>query len=69
MADLVLPHGARLLPLLVYDSELEESIKETETLSKVRLDSREVSDLIMLVMGAFSPLEGFVSNADYESVV
>jgi len=63
------PHGGRLLPLLVRDSELEESIKEAETLPKVRLDSKEVSDLIMLAMGAFSPLEGFIGKADYEGVV
>jgi len=69
MSNLVPPHGGRLLPLLVHDSELEESLKEAETLPKVRLDSREVSDLIMLAMGAFSPLEGFIGKADYEGVV
>ena len=69
MSYLVPPHGGRLLPLLVRDSELEESIKEAETLPKVRLDSREVSDLIMLAMGAFSPLDGFIGKADYEGVV
>ena len=69
MSYLVPPHGGKLLPLLVHDSELEESLKEAETLPKVRLDSREVSDLIMLAMGAFSPLEGFIGKADYEGVV
>ena len=69
MSSLVPPHGGRLLPLLVRDSELEESIKEAETLPRVRLDSKEVSDLIMLAMGAFSPLEGFIGKADYEGVV
>ena len=69
MSNLVPPHGGRLLPLLVHDSELEESLKEAETLPKVMLDSREVSDLIMLAMGAFSPLDGFIGKADYEGVV
>jgi len=69
MSYLVPPHGGKLLPLLVSGSELEESIKEAETLPSVRLDSREVSDLIMLAMGAFSPLEGFIGKADYEGVV
>jgi len=69
MSSLVPPHGGRLLPLLVRDSELEESLKEAETLPRVRLDSKEVSDLIMLAMGAFSPLDGFVKKEDYEGVV
>ena len=69
MSSLVPPHGGRLLPLLVRDSELEESIKEAETLPRVRLDSKEVSDLIMLAMGAFSPLDGFIRKEDYEGVV
>ena len=42
---------------------------EAETLSKVRLRSKDVSDLTMLAMGAFSPLDGFLKKQDYESVV
>jgi sulfate adenylyltransferase len=33
------------------------------------LSTREISDLIMLGMGAFSPLEGFMTREDYESVL
>ncbi len=69
MPSLVPPHGGKLLPLLAHGSQWEEGIKEAEILPKVRLNSREVSDLIMLAMGAFSPLEGFVGREDYESVV
>jgi len=69
MSSLVPPHGGKLLPLLVSGSELEESLKEAEMLPKVRLDSKEVSDLIMLAMGAFSPLDGFIGKEDYEGVV
>ena len=42
---------------------------EAGTLSKVRLRSKDVSDLTMLAMGAFSPLDGFLKKQDYESVV
>ena len=69
MSSLVPPHGDRLLPLLVSDEERQEVLKEADTLPKVKLDSREVSDLIMLATGAFSPLEGFIGKADYEGVV
>ena len=69
MTSLVPPHGGKLLPLLVDFSEQGESIKEDKILPKIRLSSREVSDLIMLAMGAFSPLEGFIGKEDYERVV
>jgi len=69
MSNLVPPHGDRLLPLLAHSSEREDGIKEANALPKVRLNSREVSDLIMLAMGAFSPLEGFMGRGDYQRVV
>ena len=69
MPGLVPPHGGKLLPLLVRSSERDEVIKEAKTLQKVRLNSKEVSDLIMLAMGAFSPLAGFIGREDYESIV
>ena len=69
MSNLVPPHGGKLLPLLASGSQWENGIKEAEALLKVRLNSREVSDLIMLAIGAFSPLQGFVGEEDYQSVV
>ena len=69
MSGLVPPHGGRLLPLLVSGDEREEALGEAKTLHGVSLSSREVSDLIMLAIGAFSPLEGFMHKEDYENVV
>ncbi len=69
MSDLVPPHGGRLVPLLVSKTEREQSLKEAQTLPKVRLSSKELSDIIMLAMGAFSPLKGFMGEEDYRSVV
>jgi sulfate adenylyltransferase len=40
-----------------------------DALETLRLTPRELSDLDMLACGALSPLEGFMSRADYESVV
>ncbi len=68
-SNLVPPHGGKLLALLARGSQREEGIKEVAALANVRLNSREVSDLIMLATGAFSPLQGFVGKEDYESVV
>ena len=69
MANLVSPHGGRLLPLLVAREERKEGLEETKIVSRVRLSSKEAYDFIMLAMGAFSPLDGFLKKQDYESVV
>ena len=66
---LVPPHGGKLLPLLVTGEERDEAFSEARALPHVRLNSREVSDLIMLATGAFSPLGGFIGSEDYERVV
>ncbi|GAI20431.1 unnamed protein product, partial [marine sediment metagenome] len=68
MSSLVPPHGGRLLPLLVSD-EREGALSEAKSLPQITLDSKEVSDLIMLAMGAFSPLQGFMGREDYQRVV
>jgi len=69
MPDLVPPHGGRLKPLLVDDVRTREAaLEEAKGLRQVRMNSREVSDLIMLATGAFSPLGGFMGKADYERV-
>ena len=69
MPDLVPPHGGKLTPLLVSETGRKQRLKEAETLPKVRLNSKELSDIIMLAMGAFSPLEGFMGEEDYRNVV
>ena len=66
---LVPPHGGQLKPLLIPESERTEAIEKAKSLPSVRLTSRETSDLIMLAIGAFSPLDGFMTQADYKGVV
>jgi len=69
MIDLVPPHGGKLSPLLVDDDNKEEMLSKAKALTKIKLDSKEVSDLIMLAMGAFSPLHGFMGKDDYQRVI
>jgi len=69
VSNLVPPHGGKLLPLLVNSNKRERELKEANSLVMVKLDSLEVSDLVMLAMGAFSPLYGFMGKGDYENVV
>ena len=66
MSTLVSPHGSgSLKTLLLPRTERADEIKRAEKLTKVPLSSREVSDLFMLAMGAYTPLEGFMGEADW----
>lgn len=66
MSKLVPPHGsATLMPLLAPEAELAEEKKRAQGLRKVPMSSRETSDFIMLAMGAYTPLEGFMGHDDW----
>jgi len=67
--DIVPPHGGELKSLILKGERLNEAKKEAEQLPVVRLSSRETSDLIMMGIGAFSPLSGFMGSEDYSLVV
>lgn len=69
MAELVPPHGGgELKPLLAPADERAGGIELAASLKQVTLSSREVSDLFMLGMGAYTPLDGFMGEADWRSV-
>jgi sulfate adenylyltransferase len=66
---LVPPHGGgNLKPLLLEGSESLEQKKRALSLPRVTVSSRERGDLIMLGMGGFTPLDGFMTRADWEGV-
>ena len=68
MSKLVPPHGAdSLKPLLLPEVERAEEAERASRLKQVPLSSREVSDLFMLGMGAYTPLDGFMGEADWRS--
>ena len=58
------PHGGILINRLAPEKEREDWIAKSKTLKTVRLSSREVSDLELIATGAYSPLEGFMKQAD-----
>jgi len=68
--SLVNPHGKdkRLRPLLLAGAELTEARRRAQTLPRLTITSRETSDLIMLGIGAFTPLDGFMGEADWRGV-
>ncbi len=66
MSQLVNPHGGGALkPLLVAETERSAGLERAKTLTQVPMSSREVSDLVMLAMGAYTPLDGFMGEADW----
>ena len=67
---LVNPHGKekKLKPLLLAGKQLQEEKQKAKELPKVMMRSRETSDLIMLGIGAFTPLEGFMGYDDWSGV-
>jgi sulfate adenylyltransferase len=68
MSQLVSPHGSESVkPLLLPQTERAEERKRAEKLNKVPLDSRAVSDVFMLAMGAYTPLTGFMGYDDWRS--
>jgi sulfate adenylyltransferase len=66
---LVPPHGGgQLKPLLLGGAELQAEIKRAQGLKRVDISSREACDCFMMGIGAFTPLEGFMSKADWQGV-
>jgi sulfate adenylyltransferase len=66
MPQLVPPHGSETVkPLIVPEGERAEERKRAATLRKIPLDSRAVSDVLMLAMGAYTPLRGFMGHDDW----
>jgi sulfate adenylyltransferase len=69
MSKLVKPHGGgELKPLLLQGAERAAELARAQSLPKVRISSREAGDLIMMGIGGFTPLEGFMTRADWEGV-
>ncbi len=67
--ETVPPHGGPLVDLLVEALEADELRERAVELPVVRLSARALSDLELLTVGGYSPLEGFMTAADYRRVV
>jgi len=66
MPQLVPPHGSESVkPLLLPETERAAERKRATKLRKIPLDSRAVSDVFMLAMGAYTPLDGFMGRDDW----
>jgi len=68
MSNLVPPHGGKLLTRLPKGEALVEARTRAKELREVKMSSRETSDLIMIGMGAFSPVSGFMGREDWKGI-
>ncbi len=62
-------HGGPLKNLFIPESELTAAKAHAGTLSDWDLSSRQICDLELIMNGGFSPLEGFLTETDYQSVL
>jgi sulfate adenylyltransferase len=63
------PHGSPVLrPLLLEGDELEQERLRAATLPEIRVSSRERGDILMMGIGGFTPLTGFMTHADWRGV-
>jgi len=63
------PYGGKLINLLVAPEQVVALKQSTNQLPSIRLSARSVCDLELLAVGAFSPLDRFMSEVDYRSVM
>ncbi|MFQ6007178.1 MAG: bifunctional sulfate adenylyltransferase/adenylylsulfate kinase, partial [Woeseia sp.] len=63
------PHGGALQDLYLPAEQAEKERLKARDYPSWDLTSRQLCDLELLLNGAFSPLEGFLNKADYDSVI
>jgi sulfate adenylyltransferase len=69
MTHQIAPHGGTLVNRIVEGPERQQLLDRAATLPPIELDAWGLSDVEMIGIGGFSPLQGFLTRADYDSVV
>ncbi|SDO58270.1 sulfate adenylyltransferase [Alkalicoccus daliensis] len=65
----ITPHGGKLVQLEKTGADREAALKEAAELPYLTISAWTVSDLELIGIGGFSPLEGFMKQEDYEAVI
>src|SRR5690242_2661168 len=64
------PHGGKLINRTIESADAQRELREeAKGLRGLTLTGRELNDLALIAIGACSPMTGFMTRADYESVV
>jgi sulfate adenylyltransferase len=66
---LIAPHGGELIINMASEPERSTLREQARELPRVMVGSRQLADLEMLAIGAYSPLGGFMKRDDYLGVV
>lgn len=66
--SLITPHGGKLVDREARGAERESLLSAAANLPSVTINARAEADLELIAVGALSPLEGFLGEADYLSV-
>ena len=66
--SLVAPHGGTLINRVLSPEAAKVAASEAKSLPAITLSPREAFDLEMIAIGAFSPLTGFMGEADFKRV-
>lgn len=67
--DTIAPHGGTLIDRIASPEQKAEFLAQADSLPRVQLDKRATSDLVMIAIGGFSPISGFMNQKDYQGVV
>jgi sulfate adenylyltransferase len=69
MSDITRPHGGKLVNRLLQGQAREEALIKARSIKSINVSSRIISDMELIAVGAFSPIEGFMGKEDYDSVI
>ncbi|TCZ67586.1 sulfate adenylyltransferase [Paenibacillus albiflavus] len=67
--QMIKPHGGSLINRIVGHTDREQLLQEADSMQPILVDAWTISDIELIGIGAFSPLEGFMTETDYQSVV
>lgn len=65
----IAPHGGQLINRIATPNQQQDFLDKADSLPAIQIDERTTSDLVMIAIGGFSPLTGFMEQADYDAVV
>ena len=66
---MIAPHGGTLINRIVDGHEREALLAQGNELPRIEVDAWTLSDIEMIGIGGFSPLQGFMTRKDYDRVV
>ena len=68
-AALISPHGGALVDCHLNEAERQSALEAAQSLPKRTLTIRNIADLECISSGVYSPLKGFVTEAEYRTIV